>query len=50
VIVSDLVSGNEGYALVLIVLGAFGVLGLLASLALRPDPVAGQLEVGPSLS
>jgi MFS family permease len=42
VIVADLASGNQGYALALIVLAVFGCLGLLAAqlLTTAPSPVA----------
>jgi MFS family permease len=40
VIVSSLVTGNEGYAAALVVLIAFGAVGLLAAVLLRPEQVA----------
>ena len=39
VIVSSLVTGNEGYAAALVVLIAFGAVGLVAALLLRPEQV-----------
>ena len=39
VIVSSLVTGNEGYAVALVVLVAFGVLGLVAAMLLRSEQV-----------
>jgi len=48
-IVSDL-AGNRGYGLAVIVLAGFAVLGLVASFALRPAPLSGQLGTAPSAS
>jgi MFS family permease len=39
VIVSSLVTGNEGYALALIVLAVFGLVGLVAAILLPANPV-----------
>jgi MFS family permease len=48
VIISDLVSGNEGYALALIVLIVFGLIGFGASMALPNKPVAEAVEASQS--
>ena len=52
VIVTDVVSGNKSYALAVMVLVAFGVIGFLAALALPSKPVtveaAPEAEAGPS--
>jgi MFS family permease len=48
VIVSSLVTGNTGYALALIVLAVFGLVGLVAALLLPSNPVPNTAEAGSS--
>jgi MFS family permease len=46
VVVSGAVSGNHGYALALIVLAVFGLLGLVAAWLLPANPVAEETKAG----
>jgi MFS family permease len=48
VIVSSLVDGNAGYALALVVLLVFGVIGLVAALLLRSTPVVTEAQATPA--
>jgi MFS family permease len=48
VIVSSLVTGNEGYALALIVLTIFAVVGLIAAMLLPASPAPQASEASPS--
>ena len=44
VVVSPLVTGNDGYGLAIIVLAAFGVVGLVAALLLPSRPLRETVE------
>jgi hypothetical protein len=48
VIVSSLVTGNLGYALALVVLAVFAVVGLVAAFLMPANPVPDAPKPGPS--